>query len=113
MTDKKEHYVSPALAAAHEAARALEKIGAIDKVTMRRFDKTCLLPDPGVTPDYIKSLRQRFKVSQAVFAKNLNVSDKLVSDWERGVKKPGGPATRLLSVIDKHGLDILHGASQD
>ncbi len=36
-----------------------------------------------------------------MFARYLNVSKNLVSDWERGVKKPGGPALRLLTVIQK------------
>jgi hypothetical protein len=33
-----------------------------------------------------------------------NVSKNLVSDWERGVKKPGGPALLLLTVIPEKGL---------
>lgn len=37
----------------------------------------------------------------------LNVSKNLVSDWERGVKKPGGPALRLLTVIQKKGLEAI------
>jgi putative transcriptional regulator len=52
-------------------------------------------------------LREREYVSQPIFAAYLNVSRNLVSDWERGKKKPGGPALRLLSIIDKHGLDAL------
>jgi putative transcriptional regulator len=32
------------------------------------------------------------------------VSKNLVSDWERGVKKPGGPALLLLTVIPEKGL---------
>ena len=46
-------------------------------------------------------------ISQPVFAAYLNVSKNLVSDWERGVKKPGGPALRLLSIVDKYGLELL------
>jgi putative transcriptional regulator len=42
-----------------------------------------------------------------VFARYLNVSKNLVSDWERGVKKPGGPALRLLTVIQKKGLSAI------
>ena len=38
----------------------------------------------------------------------LNVSKNFVSDWERGVKKPGGPALRLLlTVIQKKGLEAI------
>ncbi|MAM39935.1 MAG: transcriptional regulator, partial [Erythrobacter sp.] len=46
-------------------------------------------------------------VSQPVFARYLNVSKNLVSDWERGAKKPGGPALRLLSIIQRNGLDAV------
>jgi len=35
------------------------------------------------------------------------LSKNLVSDWERGVKKPGGPALRLLTVIQKKGLEAI------
>lgn len=44
---------------------------------------------------------------QPVFARYLNVSKNLVSGWERGVKKPGGPALRLLTVIQKKGLQVI------
>ena len=37
----------------------------------------------------------------------MNVSRNFVSDWERGVKKPSGPALRLLNIVQKHGLDTL------
>jgi putative transcriptional regulator len=46
-------------------------------------------------------------VSQPIFARYLNVSKNLVSDWERGVKRPGGPALRLLSVVRKNGLRAI------
>ena len=42
-----------------------------------------------------------------MFARNLNVSKNLVSDWERGKKRPGGPALRLLSTIQRKGLDAI------
>ena len=37
-------YRSDAMAAIHEAMRALRDVGAIDKRTMRRFDDACLKP---------------------------------------------------------------------
>jgi putative transcriptional regulator len=38
---------------------------------------------------------------------HIHVSKNLVSDWERGKRKPGGPALRLLSVIRKHGIETI------
>ena len=64
----------------------------------------CLTPVHVFAPEEIKAIRAREHISQPVFARYLNVSKNLVSDWERGVKKPGGPALRLLTVIQKKGL---------
>lgn len=97
-------YRSDAFAAIHETMEALHEIGAVDKQTMREFDEACLTPIHVLAPEEIKEIRLREHISQSVFARYLNVSKNLVSDWERGVKKPGGPALRLLTVIQKKGL---------
>lgn len=97
-------YQSEAYAAIHETMEALHDVGAIDKQTMREFDEACLTPIRALTPDEIKLIRLREHISQPVFARYLNVSRNLVSDWERGIKRPGGPALRLLTVIQKKGL---------
>ena len=102
-----KRYKSDAFAAIHETMEALQEIGAIDKQTMREFDETCLTPVRALSPEEIKSIRMREHISQPVFARYLNVSKNLVSDWERGVKKPGGPALRLLTVIDEKGLRAI------
>ena len=84
-------YGGDAFAAIHETMEALHDVGAINKQTMREFDETCLTPVHTLSPEEIKALRLREHISQPVFARYLNVSKNLVSDWERGVKKPGGP----------------------
>ena len=102
-----KEYRSDAYAAVHETMEALREIGAIDKQTMREFDEACLTPVRVFTPDEIRSIRLRENLSQPVFARYLNVSKNLVSDWERGVKRPGGPALRLLTVVEKKGLQAI------
>lgn len=97
-------YRSDPLAAVHETMEALHEVGAIDKQTMRDFDAACLTPVQTLSATEIKALRMREQISQPVFARYLNVSKNLVSDWERGVKKPGGPALRLLTLIQQKGL---------
>jgi putative transcriptional regulator len=97
-------YRSDAFAAIHETMEALHEAGAVTKQTMREFDAACLTPVEVLSPEEIRLLRQREHLSQPVFARYLNVSKNLISDWERGVKKPGGPALRLLTVIQKKGL---------
>lgn len=100
-------YRSDALAAVHELMDGFHQSGAIDKQTMREFDDACLTSIEALAPDEIKAIREREKLSQPVFARYLNVSKGLVSDWERGIKKPGGPALKLLSVVRKKGLQAI------
>ncbi|TAN53438.1 MAG: DNA-binding transcriptional regulator [Methylococcaceae bacterium] len=102
-----KQYRSEALAAIHETMEALHEVAAIDKQTMREFDEACLTPIQPLNAESIKSIRLRERISQPVFARYLNVSKNLVSDWERGIKKPGGPALRLLTVIQKKGLQAI------
>src|SRR5215467_8402288 len=90
-------YRSDAMAAIHETLTALHKISAIDKQTMRRFDDACLTQVQPLLPKQIKALREREQVSQAVFANYLNVTPNLVSKWERGEKRPSGPALKRLA----------------
>ena len=100
-------YKSEVFAAIHETAEALHLHGVIDKMTMREFDDSCLASVQSITTDEIRAIREQEKLSQSVFARYLNVSKNLVSDWERGVKKPGGPALRLLSIVKNKGLDVV------
>jgi len=100
-------YKSDAFAAIHETMEALHEIGAVNKQTMREFDAACLAPIQVMSPEEIRELRNRERLSQPVFARYMNVSKNLVSDWERGVKKPGGPALRLLAVVKKNGIQSI------
>lgn len=102
-----KNYRSDALASVHEMMESLHDIGAITKQTMREFDETCLQPAPVMSPERIRALREREHLSQPVFARYLNVSKNLISDWERGVKRPGGAALRLLSVVEKNGIQVI------
>ncbi|MEO0378475.1 MAG: DNA-binding transcriptional regulator [Cyanobacteria bacterium P01_A01_bin.17] len=100
-------YKSEAFAAIHESMEALHDIDAISKQTMREFDEACLTPIELLSPSDIRALREREQASQPVFARYLNVSKNQVSDWERGVKKPGGAAMRLLTIVKKKGLQAI------
>ena len=77
----------------------------MDKKTMRHFDTMCLTPVTPLTPRQIARSRAREEVSQAVFALHLGVSINLISQWERGEKKPSGASLKLLTLVDKKGLD--------
>jgi putative transcriptional regulator len=100
-------YKSEAFEAIHASASALHRLGAIDAATMRTFDEACLTVPTPMTPADIKRLRLKLKVSQPVFARYLNSSESTVEKWETGAKRPSGPALKLLSIVQKHGLDVL------
>lgn len=100
-------YRSDAFAAIHETMEALSEIGAVNKQTMREFDAACLTPIESLSPEEIRSLREREHLSQPVFARYLNVSKNLISNWERGTKKTGGPALRLLTIVKKNGIQAI------
>ena len=98
---------SDAFAAIHSAAKGLHRAGAINKTTMREYDDLCLDVIPEFNAKEIKRIREHANVSQPVFARYLNTSESTVQKWETGQKRPSGMALRLLSVIEKHGLEVL------
>lgn len=100
-------YQSEVCRSIHETVSDMFEAGVIDKKTMRHFDASCLTPIHPFTAEEIRALREREEVSQMVFAHHLNVSKDSVSQWERGQKKPAGPSLKLLSLIEKKGLDAI------
>jgi putative transcriptional regulator len=102
-----KQYRSPVMASIHETAEGLHAAGVMDKQTMRKFDDACLTPIRPLSPEEIRSLREREGASQAVFARYLNVTTGLISQWERGEKHPQGPSLKLLSLVAKHGLSTV------
>lgn len=102
-----KQYRSPIMASIHETAEDLTAAGIMDKRTLREFDQLCLTPVRPLTAQEIRSLRLREGVSQAVFARYLNVTKGLVSQWERGEKHPQGASLKLLALVAKHGLSAV------
>ncbi len=102
-----KQYKSEALAAAHEAALGLAEAGLMPKRTLRAFDELCLTPVQQMAPEEIRALRLRENASQAVFARYLNVTTGLVSQWERGEKRPRGASLKLLTLVQKNGLSAV------
>ncbi len=100
-------FKSDAFEAIHSSARALSKVGAINKATLRDFDESCLSVPSEIAPQQIKQIRERNHVSQPVFAHYLNTSESTVQKWETGAKRPSGMALKLLAVVQKHGLKVL------
>jgi putative transcriptional regulator len=107
MKATREKYRSSPLRSLHLAAKDLHAVGATDKATMRRFDVACLTPVGEIGPKAIKRIRETARMSQSIFALALNVTVSLVSQWERGEKKPSGPSLKLLTLADKKGIQTI------
>jgi putative transcriptional regulator len=67
----------------------------------------CLTPVESLTPEQIRRIRTKEKASQAVFARYLNVTTGLVSQWERGEKRPRGASLKLLTLVARKGLQAV------
>ncbi len=91
----------------HETARGLRGAGLISKRRMREYNALCHLDIEEIPPERIKALREKARVSQAVFAAILNTSVSTVQKWEIGAKKPSGPSLKLLNLIERKGLEAL------
>ena len=93
--------------AVHETALDLQNLGFIDKRKMRKFDLLCIDQIPDYDSTKIRALRDRFKLSQAVLASVLNTSLSTVRQWEIGDKHPSGTSQKLLSLLERKGLEAL------
>lgn len=102
-----KRYRSSPFAAIHETATGLREAGVIDRRTMKAFDEMCLTPVKELSAEQIRRIRLREKASQAVFARYLNVTTGLVSQWERGAKRPRGASLKLLTLVAKKGLQAV------
>lgn len=90
-----------------DTALGLHRIGLIDKRRMNELEALTTLRIEKMTPEKIKSLREKEHVSQAVFASVLNMSLSTVQKWEIGEKRPSGPSLKLLSLVERKGLSAV------
>src|SRR5438270_13861982 len=111
MTTKQTHssrLTRALLATADDMRRA----GVMDaathsKITLRHLDdKANGIAEP-ITGEEIRALREEAHLSQAVFARFLNLTVGYVSQLERGAKRPTGPALVLLNVIRRKGIEAI------
>jgi putative transcriptional regulator len=80
---------------------------AHEKITMRHKAD---IPPPvagSISGSEIRALREQANLSQAVFAKLLNLTVGYVSQLERGAKRPTGATLTLLNVIQRKGIDVV------
>ncbi|RNJ48751.1 helix-turn-helix domain-containing protein [Methylocystis hirsuta] len=95
-----------------ETAGDMRRLGLMDeatheKITLRQLGKD-VAPEPApITGEEIRSLREKARLSQAVFARYLNLTVGYVSQLERGAKRPSGPALVLLDLIRRKGMEAI------
>jgi putative transcriptional regulator len=99
--------MSDILDMAHDMAKDLHEVGAMDDITMRMMDRICVPSTPRFSASEIKRIRSKTRMSQPVFAQFLNVGPTTVAQWEQGKKTPGGSSARLLDVIDRKGIEAI------
>jgi putative transcriptional regulator len=80
---------------------------AYEKITMRHINRAEAATLAPLTGDEIRALREQAHMSQAVFARYLNLTVGYVSQLERGAKRPTGPALALLDVIRRKGIEAI------
>ncbi len=90
-----------------ELTRSIRQAGAIargEKKASRRSE---------LTPSRIQSVRERSGLSQAQFARLLNVSVRTLQNWEQARREPTGPAKALLRIVEKEPAAALRALQAD
>jgi putative transcriptional regulator len=57
---------------------------------------------PEIDAETLVAIRGQSAMSQAVFARMLNVSPKTVQSWEQGVRQPSHASRRLIQIFSQH-----------
>ena len=95
-----------------DTADDLHRAGLMDaaaheKITLRHLGLKAEAVAAPITGEEIRALREQAHLSQAVFARYLNLTVGYVSQLERGAKRPAGPALVLLNVIRHKGIEAI------
>jgi|SRR5580658_10084927 len=95
-----------------ETADDMHRLGIMDtaayeKITLRHLGKKPISAAEPISGKEIRSLREQAHLSQAAFARYLNLTVGYVSQLERGTKQPKGPALALLNVMRRKGVEVI------
>jgi putative transcriptional regulator len=78
-----------------ELSKSIKHAGAIargERKASRRYT---------FTPSRVQAVREKTQLSQAQFARLLNVSVKTLQNWEQARRQPTGAAKALLRILEK------------
>jgi putative transcriptional regulator len=95
-----------------ETAADMHSVGLMDdesyrKITIRHLGPQAPPAAKPISARQIRTLRERANLSQAAFARYLNLTPGYISQLERGAKEPKGAALTLLNVIRRKGLEVV------
>ncbi len=95
-----------------ETADDMRRVGVLneqlhEKITLRHLRGKVGEGAQPISGEEIRSLREQARLSQAVFARCLNLTVGYISQLERGAKRPTGPALVLLNVIRRKGIEAM------
>jgi putative transcriptional regulator len=77
------------------------------KITIRHLGSKAPETAKPISAEEIRMLRESANLSQAAFARYLNLTPGYISQLERGAKQPTGAALTLLNVIRRKGLEVV------
>jgi putative transcriptional regulator len=89
------------------AATDWNKIDAMTDEDLARQIAANPLAAPDMAPEIdVRAIRRAAGMTQAQFAETYEFSNRTIQEWERGAKRPSGPARTLLRAIkaDPDGL---------
>lgn len=109
---KKNKKISRFAKAMIETAKDMRQVGIMDKgtyekITMRHLGELEKIEVEALSGEEIRAMREQAHMSQAVFARYLNLTVGYVSQLERGAKHPTGAALALLNVIHRKGIETI------
>lgn len=94
------------------------KKGLEEGIAYERGERTLrvtevVIPDPPQSygAEDVRRIRMRMRMSQAGFARLLQVSNKTVQSWEQGTRRPQQSSARLLQFIEHP--DLLAALAHD
>lgn len=95
-----------------ETAGDLHRLGMMNddhyrQITARHLNEEALATAKPISARQIRRIRERANLSQAAFARYLNLTSGYISQLERGAKTPKGPALALLNVIRRKGFEAI------
>jgi putative transcriptional regulator len=104
--------LKPIVEAILETADDLHRLGIMSdaefrEITVRHLGGEALPIAKPISGHEVRRIRQRTRMSQAAFARHLNLTAGYISQLERGVKQPKGPALALLNVIKRKGFEAI------